>query len=82
VTDDPYSRLSPDDRAQIADEQIAQLERQRFMQELDLARLEALPEDKRDDGWPAAKNAAREAIESIDIAIGATKGEIAKLRER
>jgi hypothetical protein len=65
--------LSNEQRANAAAEQVRGFENERYGHELNLARLGAVEEDKRDDSWKDAVQNSLKAIDTIDTAIASTK---------
>lgn len=65
--------LSNEQRANAAAEQVRGFENERYGHELNLARLNAITEDRRDDSWKDAVQNALNALDTIDTAIATTK---------
>lgn len=65
--------LSEEQRAEIVERHVLQFEGERYSRELDLARLVAIPDEKRDSNWKLAVREILYAIDTIDEAIEVTR---------
>jgi hypothetical protein len=63
----------------VAEQQIDQFKNERFGHQMNLARLDAVPEDARDSAWSAAVRQGRDAIAQIESAIDSTRAAIASI---
>lgn len=63
----------------VAEQQVEQFKNERFGHQMNLVRLDAVPEDSRDSGWNAAVRQAHDAVAQIESAIDSTRAAIASI---